>query len=174
MQLRKRFNRMNRQALFEDASAIFIGALITSCVVDLITLMFPDNTNNQIAMTFVYAFCISNPVVYYMAVLVSPTWKYFDFTFNVAVDNTSFAWQQLVLLILSVNNSKAKAYGFSAWLIVVIVLFTLLYISNYLQYHYITMTKKARFNLQECESESYVLATVFGFTFVLASMAYGN
>ncbi len=141
----------------------------------LVACIGNGDISDQIVAYFIYSLFVAHTLGYLVALYMKGV-KNFEYYFGLATDNASFSWNStLTLAIINwLYTEKSLGIALAAWFCLIVLVFLVIYLSNFVQDKVIRPSKDTKFVLRNFESESFALAISYSFTVIIAASIYKN
>lgn len=162
--------------LLHGTLPIFVAASICRAVSSVLELAIGSgDIQYQIIVQFIYALFISHTLGYLVALNLTST-KLEDYYLELIGDNASFAWSSALTLVILrwLYSTQSAMISFVAWFFLLVLVIIIIYVANYIQVHYLSVSDDERERLRDFESQSFALAIAYSFSVIIAASIYRN
>lgn len=160
--------------LMEAATSIFVAATITSAFSVLLDYLCESGVELRIGLSVVHA-VMTHLLMYFLTLSLPEHRVLYGFFVNIASDNTSFAWDSVVTLIIIkwlYTSSATKAV--IAWIFLLVIVTLIIRFTSWAHSKYLVSSDAARVLLRAFENEVFAFALAYSLTVILAESMYKN
>lgn len=163
------------RSVVHGAIPVFVAATISRAVTGLIEYSTHQySIQIEIIAYLLYSLLIAHVVGYLVALYVPRTHLLFRYAVLLATENAGFAWSSTVTLIIVkwlLSNGHTAA-TVVAWAWITILIFLVVYLSNYLQRTLLRVSDSTRLILRNFESEALALPLAYSLTIIISDAMY--